>query len=196
MREVQALKWLVQAAALAFFVVQMIFAIEKYLSEPTLVSVGSKTFGQLDKRIQFTVCKTGQYRYDQSVNLGYKLKGDYVAGVQGNSSILSWHGMHGNLTLNETLGYLFHSEVDKVRFRGIDNFETRFLLPFGKCSVASVLPKHLNHRHVFIWYTFWVILSILISLKQIIFFSVKLCCGSGSRLWFFKMLDPDLDCDF
>ena len=148
MREVKAIKWLVQATALAIFVAQMIFAIQKYTSEPTMVSVGSKPFTSLSRQIQITICKTGQYMYENSYKIGYQLKGDYVAGVIANSSVISWRGLDGNLTENETLGYLFDSEVENVSFRGIDNVETRFLLPFGMCSVARVLPKQITNRYV------------------------------------------------
>ena len=70
-----------------------------------------------------------------------------MAGVHDNSSILSWHGADGNLTLNETLDYLFDADVGNVNFRGIENVENRFLLPFGMCSVADVLPAQLMHGY-------------------------------------------------
>ena len=148
MREVKAIKWLVQATALAIFVAQMIFAIQKYTSEPTVISVGSKPYTNLGRKIQITMCKTGQYLYENSNKLGYELKEDYVGGVIANSSILSWRGLNGNITLNETLSYLFNSEVEHVSFKGIDNVETKFLLPFGICSLATVLPTQITNRHV------------------------------------------------
>ena len=76
---------------------------------------------------------------------------DYLVGSPNNGTILSWTGTNGNQTVNETQNYLFNSGIESLRHKGLKNNSTRFLLPFGFCSVAEGAPAELvddgQHKH-------------------------------------------------
>ena len=146
MREVQGLKTLVLVIAICIFSVQMMYALQRYMSGPTMITGGTKRLSSLNKPIQVTVCKTGQFNYTVAPLLGYKLKGDYVAGITTNASVLSWNGFDGNLTANETYNYLFMSATGNLKITGFGNVTARFILPYGVCSVATGFPHELANK--------------------------------------------------
>ena len=119
----------------------MMLALQKFVSGPTMIAGETKSFSLLNKPILITVCKSGQF--DTVGALGYEDTKAYLIGETGNESSLSWTGAGGNLTVNETLSYLFKSHIESICHEGLKTITTRFLLPFGFCSVAEGTPVEL-----------------------------------------------------
>ena len=115
------LKTLVQIVALAIFVVQMSFALQKYtnLDKPLMSSPGSKTLSALQKPLYVTVCKTSQFNYTHSEDISYRSPRGFIYGQIGlnnlhNKSSLSWSGPDGNLTFDQTVSILHNSSLEHV----------------------------------------------------------------------------------
>ena len=106
-----------------------------------MISGGTKPFSLLNKKILITVCKSDQF--DPFGSVGYPSMSEYLAGITNNESILSWTGTGGKQMPNETLNYLLKSNTKSLKHKGLHNITTRFLLPFGLCSVAEGTPAEL-----------------------------------------------------
>ena len=144
MREVKRFKILLQIVAFIIFVWQMTFAIIKYYDAPTMVTVGSKAISSLDKSLLITVCKTSQFDYARSNSLGYNSTTTFLVGEQHNSNTtLSWTGT-ANMTFKETVNYIFKSGTHGGNiYSKFNNTFTKFLLPFGVCTVSKGKPTEL-----------------------------------------------------
>ena len=151
--QLKSIKSLVQAAALVFFVLQMVFAVQKYLDKPTMRSPATKPFVTYEKLMLISVCKASQFNYNNDI--GYNRMGDYVKGTPNDTTMLSWTGLQGNLTPNETLNFLFNSDKDNFTSLNGDingnikeiegNITTRFLLPLGLCKIfTGKFKSHLD----------------------------------------------------
>ena len=142
------LKTLVQIVALAIFVVQMSFALQKYLDKPLMSSPGSKTLSALQKPLYITVCKTSQFNYTHSEDISYRSSRSFFYGQIGlnnlhNKSFLTWSGPDGNLTFDQTVSILHNSSLEHVVgwFQGgVENVTKKFLYPRGVCKVYEGNP--------------------------------------------------------
>ena len=74
------LKMLIQGGAFVIFVVQMIFAVQKYISKPTMTSMGTKSLSDLDKKVLVAICKLSQFDYKRAPIIGYKYQNDFFSG--------------------------------------------------------------------------------------------------------------------
>ena len=113
-----------------------------------MVSPGGKGISSLENTILVTVCKMSQFDFEEAFNLGYPYGSlsKYFQGRTENESVLTWTGLHGNLTFNETINHLFKVDSGNVGIKGIKNLITRILLPYGICSEAQVLLHDMQVR--------------------------------------------------
>ena len=136
-------KVLIQTVALVFFILQVTFALQKYMAKPTMTSPGSKPRSSLDKPLLIAVCKTSQFNYTSAIELGYNSSSKYFAG-QPNVNILSWTGQHGNQTWNETFNNLLNPGIENIDFKvPSGNITKRLLIPNGLCKVYEGKPPGL-----------------------------------------------------
>ena len=137
------MKKFVQMAALVIFIVQMAFALHKYLDQPLMTSLGSKTLSTLKTPIAVTVCKTSQFNYDYAKELHTLSTGNFFRGNIGNTNFLSWSGPDGYMTFDETVNSLYNSSLGDVivNFEVVkENVSTKFLLPNGVCYIVEGNP--------------------------------------------------------
>ena len=128
-------KTLVEVVAFAAFSLQMILALQHYMEKPTMSSVGTKSLSALDKPLILAVCKQSQFDYSRASEMGYKYSISYLTGTTNNKTVLSWDGLDGNLTFNETFNYLYGSSMDDIDFLASNGTIThRTLLPYGLCK--------------------------------------------------------------
>ena len=66
------MKKIIQSVAAVLFMVQLMFAVQKYLSRPLMTSPGSRPLSTLERPVIITVCKNSQFDYDQVKNLKIK----------------------------------------------------------------------------------------------------------------------------
>ena len=59
--KLKAMRTAVQIVALAFFTGQLVAAVRKYMSKPTMISEGSKTISDVETPLMITVCQQSQY---------------------------------------------------------------------------------------------------------------------------------------
>ena len=137
------LKGLIQGIALVVFVIQMGYAIQKYKDKPTLSSFSKRSPQSLDKRLDVTICKTGQFDYDRANDIGYEYQSRFFSGQVSTGNLLSWTGVHGNMTFNQTLHYLYRSETDKAEF---ENFEGNVSIRFIFSLLEQPLQFHKSSR--------------------------------------------------
>ena len=71
---------LVQGIAFVIFVVQMIFAVQKYQSKPTVSSQGTKSLSDLITPVAVAVCKLSQFDHDRAAEIGYKFQDHVFSG--------------------------------------------------------------------------------------------------------------------
>ena len=135
-------KTLIQAVALVFFVLQMVLAVQHYLARPTMRSPGTKPLSTFKKLIQISVCKASQFNNTYGYDIGYKNTLSYLAGLPNDETIYSWTGLQGNLTFDESIGFLYKSDTENIDFLDslyfnniIGNITTKFLVPHGICKI-------------------------------------------------------------
>ena len=83
------LKTVIQVAAFVIFVVQMVFAVQKYNSKPTVISLGTKSLKDLDKPVLVSVCKTSQFNYERAAKIGYKYHVHFFSGQISTGNIIN-----------------------------------------------------------------------------------------------------------
>ena len=139
------LKMLFQAVALVIFTVQMVYAFLKYSRKPTMSSPGTETLDTLETPILIAVCQLGQFHALNARHLGYSWSYNYFVGNSSRNDTWTWTGLYGNLTANETMNYIFKSNLENIQFY-LTNASTsnRFLLPHGYCKVLEDDPKPLR----------------------------------------------------
>ena len=103
----------------------------------------TKTIWSLESPIRITVCKIDQF--DRKNEIGFGSEQVYYEGKTTNGSVLSWNGLEGNLTANETIQNLFVSTRELVLFMSLDGptGNTTTVLPYGQCKHIQGLPQHL-----------------------------------------------------
>ena len=74
------LRQIIQGVALAIFLMQMEFALQKYYSKPTVTSLGVKHLSHLNKPVAIVVCKLKQYDHDRLQSIGYKWESLFFSG--------------------------------------------------------------------------------------------------------------------
>ena len=154
-RKVQLLKHALQVGALVIFLVQMSFALQKYFSKPSMKSGKTKNIMSVTSPILITICKIDQWDKYVFEQIGYDFASSYYEGKTSNASIISWTGIYGNLTGNETLAFLFDSKMENINTNSMRlPPETRTILPLGQCKTIQETPKKIlksnpdSHRHV------------------------------------------------
>ena len=163
MTQVRYLKWIVLVTAVAIFTIQMIFALQKYNDNPSMINSGTKTIYQLERPIMITICKKHQFDRIQVEHLGYGHIQLYFNGKTNNVTTMSWTGLTGNLTFNETLWKIFNPDLADIQVDVPST--TRFLVPFGFCkviegSLQQIVDKELDRfRITFIKGTYQVFVS-------------------------------------
>ena len=109
---------------------------------PTMSSPGTETLETLNKPILIVVCKSSQFNYLHAKSLGYFRSTEYFVGNSSTQDIWTWNGLSGNRTANETMNYIYKSNLENIQFRlKNDNITNRFLLPHGKCKILEDKPK-------------------------------------------------------
>ena len=109
-----------------------------------MVTGETKTIWSLESPIRITVCKIDQF--DRKNKIGFGREQDYYKGKSSNQSFLSWMGLEGNLTANETIQNLFVSpgpgRVYFTSFYGPAG-KTSTVLPYGQCQHLQGPPHQL-----------------------------------------------------
>ena len=143
---------MVLVVAFVFFSLQMIFALNKYLAKPSMSSPGHKAFTNLDKPMLISVCKASQFNYTKASKIGYHWATDYLAGVTSNKSVLSWTGLDGNMTFNETFNFLYDTGIENINIEaGNGSVTHRFWVPHGLCKVfegfitENIVPVYIKN---------------------------------------------------
>ena len=141
-------KNLVHAIALVFFIIQMMFAFNKYLAKPTMQTTETRPFATMDKPLILAVCMQDQFNYTLALAMGYGRNNEFLSGITKNSSMISWTGEEGNLTYADTLDLLY-TPVKPLNNFGkklvpITNVTTQFIIPFGWCqSIEGIIHNTL-----------------------------------------------------
>ena len=155
-RKVQLLKYALQVAALIIFLVQMSFALQKYFSKPSMKAGKTKNIMSVASPILITICKIDQWDQNIFEQIGYPSEGSYYKGKTSNKSIISWTGIFGNLTGNETLSFLFDPKMDRIDTNSMYlPAEIRTILPIGQCKSLQETPRKIlksnpeSHRYAY-----------------------------------------------
>ena len=75
--------------------------------------------------------------------LGYDWSRDYMAGKSRNRTILTWIGIHGNLSFNEAYNHLYRSSLDNIHINSTnESLSNRILVPHGTCKVFEGKPPN------------------------------------------------------
>ena len=156
MERIKLSKVVLQVVACLIFTVQMMFALEKYLSQPTMISTHTKRFSDLKTDLVLTICNKNQFNYDTASRFGYRRKSDFFMGSHTNNSMLTWRGIGGNITFHEMKDYLFQADLGYISDNNDSNWEnifvnatsvTNFLLPIGHCRAIVKLNEVLAHTN-------------------------------------------------
>ena len=146
---VQRLKVLIQIVALLAFLIQLAYAIEKFLSRPSMTNGATTSIDSLGMPISVAMCRNVQFNF--SNDMGYGFPGSYFQGRTANHSILSWSGMTGNLTANETFKSLFEPLTENFStYNNITGTDT-IILPHGICKVFQEEPSNMIRKGTFHW---------------------------------------------
>ena len=94
--------------------------------------------------------------------IGYKSSSKYFSGQTNDTSVLSWIGQHGNLSLNDTFNYLLDPGIDHITLEATDgdlianrsltnryDITDRILMPNGLCRVYEGKPVEAIHVKLF-----------------------------------------------
>ena len=109
-------------------------------------SPGTETLASQKKPILIAVCKSVQFThiYDYENMLGYNTSTNYFMGNTSRNDILTWTGLGGNMTINETINYLYESDLENIKFISTNATSFNiFLLPLGQCKVIEHHLKRL-----------------------------------------------------
>ena len=139
-----SLRTLIHVVASVFFTLQMVFAVQKYMAKPTILSPGTKPFSSLKEPLQITVCKADQFNYTRAAGLAYSSSFNHLAGKTTNRTLLSWSGLNENHTFEETINFFYNSTKD-IGFAGFSGpisgiISSRFIIPYGVCKVFEGKP--------------------------------------------------------
>ena len=82
--------------------------------------------------------------------IGYAVANEYLSGQTINKSILSWTGLHGNLTSHEVFDLLYKGtlSIKKDKLHPRRNITKRFLLPHGNCQAFEGIPPSMLSIHL------------------------------------------------
>ena len=105
-------------------------------------SLGSIPLENLENPILLAVCKISQFNYSRANSLGYNYSSNYFAGTTNKANVLSWTGIEGNLSFNETFRFLYNSRTSNIYITtDYITYTDRILIPFGLCKVYEVKPS-------------------------------------------------------
>ena len=79
-RSLGYLKTLIQGVAFVIFFVQIVYAVLKYTSKPTVTALGTKSLKDLDKPVLVSVCKASQFDYERAAQIGYEVPSEFFSG--------------------------------------------------------------------------------------------------------------------
>ena len=75
------------------------------------------------------------------MRLGYDWSRDYMAGRSRNRTILTWIGVHGNLSFNEAYNHLYRSRLNNIDINSTnESLSNRILVPHGTCKDIEGKP--------------------------------------------------------
>ena len=116
-------------------------AIEKLFGRASKITGETKSIWSLESPIQITVCKIDQFVDNNEI--GFDQEWDYYKGQSTNKAYLSWNGLEGNLTANQTINHLFLTEGERVWLGNGPSSNTSTVLPNGQCKHFKGLPREL-----------------------------------------------------
>ena len=119
----------------------MVLAVQKYLAKPAMITPKSKYLSTLEKPLHVTVCKRNQFNFLHGYEIGYTGNSNFFSGQTTNESVLSFTGMHGNMTFNEILNHVYTPYLENIEFVSTKgNISNRLLYPLGLCKVYEGAP--------------------------------------------------------
>ena len=119
----------------------MVLAVQKYLAKPAMITPKSKHLSTLEKPLHVAVCKRNQFSYLHGYEIGYTGNSNFFSGNTTNESVLSFTGMHGNMTFNESLNHVYTPYLENIEFVSTKgNISNRLLYPLGLCKVYEGAP--------------------------------------------------------
>ena len=90
-RSLGYIKTLIQGVAFVIFFVQIIFAVLKYTSKPTVTYLKTKSLKDLDKPVLVSVCKESQFDYERAAKIGYQFQDDFFSGQISTGKHYNWY---------------------------------------------------------------------------------------------------------
>ena len=125
----------------------MSFAVQHYISSPSMVSGKEKNIWNLEHPIQFTVCRLDQFDWDN--DLGFSNHdGNWFRGRVKNTTIMSWRDIYDNYTNTETLNNLYISNLETITtnrnfIHDEEEEGNTTITPIGVCKYYKGLPRNL-----------------------------------------------------
>ena len=131
MQLLKACRNFLQVAAFALLFWQIGNALDKFISNPTVISTTYKPIESITPPL-ITVCQIGQYDWNKAEELGYDQQMDFLKGVFTAQNRITLGGKD-NLTFRESIRLLFKAETKKIHVHETVKTEERFIIPFGHC---------------------------------------------------------------
>ena len=123
----------------------MSFAVQHYISSPSMVSGKEKSIWNLEHPIQFTVCRLDQFDWDN--DLGFLSNdGNWFRGGPKKSPTMSWRDINGTYTNTDTLNNLYISNIETITTKKNSDMEEEgnvTIAPIGVCKYYKGLPRNL-----------------------------------------------------
>ena len=88
----------------------------------------------METSLKIAVCKGSQPNITRANQLGYEMATLFMAGKT-NQSTISWTGVQGNLSYNDTIHSIFNSGLHNIRSPFNNSHATKFFIPDGFCKV-------------------------------------------------------------
>ena len=112
----------------------MIFAITKYVSNPTVSTITHKQFREVRPPPVVTICPVNQFDWFAAKELGYTFKSDFLTGKV-SKGLVNWGGAR-NSSFEESKRLLFKANFDHIYVDGISVMDLvdKFILPHGHCK--------------------------------------------------------------
>ena len=110
-----------------------------------MITGETKSVWSLNSPIRISICKIGQF--DVNNELGVSNENHYYKGQLTNGTFISWMGLGGNLTANETINVLFPFDGEYMRLsngeKSVGKVSNTTVLPNGRCKQFEGLPSGL-----------------------------------------------------
>ena len=98
----------------------------------------------METALKIAVCKGSQPSTTKANDMGYEMATLFMAGKT-NQSTISWTGVQGNQSYNETIHYIYNSGLNNINSTFNHSHATKFFIPDGFCKVYDQPLSKTNH---------------------------------------------------